>query len=121
MPTAPISASWFAEKSSSVVEHLARAMAATRHVEDEVLREYLVATIETALGKAMTIAVAGLYEPEASQPGVAEPISRDPDAVLPWLKQVRALDTTEPHRRRPPEGIVAYVDRVLDERRRERG
>ncbi len=120
MPSAPISESWFAEKSSSVVEHLARAMAAARHVEDEVLRDLLLATLEAAMVQAMKTAAAGLFEPSAAPPEVAASAAKDPDAVLPWLKQVRALDTTEPHRRRPPEGIVAYVDRVLEEQRRER-
>ncbi len=116
MGTPPVSESWFAEKSSAMVEHLARSLALSQYIEDEVLRDMLVAAVHGALFQAMKITSAGLDRKDLFEPGLVEAVCKDPDAALTWLKEVRALDQTERGRSRGPEGIVEYVKRVLEEK-----
>ena len=109
--------SWFAEKSTSLIEHLARAMAAHRHIEDDALRNFIGGTLEAALNQAMKITVAGLYSHSESPPVLEASITENPDAAVRWLKEVRVFDKNEKGRTRPSEGIVQYVERVLEESR----
>lgn len=113
----PAYESWFAEKSASLVEHLARALAAHALIEDKTVRGFIGGSLEAALFQAMKITSAGLDDEALFTPGLETAVRKNPDAALQWLRSVRSRDKAEKARTRPPDEIVERVKRELDEAR----
>jgi hypothetical protein len=79
---------WYAEKLSSVVEELARAIAAHRLVEDEAIRDVVGRSLHVALHNAMKLAAIKDDDPSLFSPARMEAIWNDPNLVRAWLEDI---------------------------------